>query len=271
MPRLRIPHQALTAWAITIAVLAALVIGPIPAARALEGRLQFSTDGTTWTAALPRSLFDGDVVLVPGGAVSTTLHIRSTAETPGVLSTALTNVRVSDENAGKYFGVSATSDAGTGIDGTGAGLARSAVTELGTHTPIGSPLTLAPGQSAQFTLTIDLELRLDGTGAQNSDIGLDLAITFTDAAGRGEGEAAPGGTDEGGTDPQVIPALPALGDESGAEVLPIAADPAASSSPADRGFLAITGIARSLILATVVITLLGALLLGASRRSTVRS
>ena len=266
---------------VAIAMVAAVMLGPAPSAHALDTPLEFSTDGTTWTSAPPASLFDNGVVLVPGGSVSSTLHMRSTAPTPGVLVAALTNVMISDESAGKYFGVRATSDAGTGVDGAGVGLGRTAVTDLEEFTPIGPRLTLAPGQSAQFTLTVDLDLRPGGTGAQNSAIALDLALSFTDAAAVPGGGGLPGGQDgEGLNAPQLIPALPAPGgqhpsagtDGAGGAASGAAADPAASSeTSADRGALAVTGIARSAIIVAAVLTALGALLVAISRRTRDRS
>ena len=280
-------RPALAAWAMVLAVVSAVMLGPAPSAHALDTPLEFSTDGTTWTSVPPASLFDNGVVLVPGGSVSSTLHMRSTAQTPGVLVAALTNVRVSDESAEKYFGVRATSDAGTGVDGAGVGLGRTAVTDLEEFTPIGPRLTLAPGQSAQFTLTVDLDLRPGGTGAQNSAIALDLALSFTEAAAvPGGGDGLPGGQDgEGLNPPQLIPALPAPGgqhpsagtdgagtDGAGGAASGAAADPAASSeTSADRGALAVTGIARSAIIVAAVLTALGALLVAISRRTRDRS
>lgn len=270
-------RPVLAGWAMVIAMVAALLLGPVPAAHAMDGRLQFSTDGTTWTSSPPESLFHSGVVLVPGGSVSSTLYLRSTAQTPGVLSAALTNVRVSDESAEKYFGVRATSDAGTGIVGAGAGLDRTAVADLEEYTRIGSLLTLVPGQSAQFTLTIDLDLRPYGTGAQNSSIGLDLALSFTDAsAAPGGQDGLPGGTDDGEPDPpQVIPALRAPEDQqpsgpSNAAPPSTDADVDAGAG-ADRGALALTGIARSAIITAFTLTLLGALLLSISRHRGDRS
>lgn len=258
---------------VVIAMVAALLLGPVPAAHAVDDRLQFSTDGTTWTSAPPESLFHSGVVLVPGGSVSSTLYVRSTAQTPGVLSAGLTNVRVSDESAEKYFGVRATADIGTGTDGAGAGLDRTAVSDLEEYTRIGLPLTLAPGQGAQFTLAIDLDLRPDGTEAQNSAIGLDLALSFTDAsAASGNGGGPSGEAGDGELNPpQIIPAMPASGEQDphGALDAPAAAAPAAETAP-DRGALAVTGFARSLVTAATVTTLLGALLLGISRRRAVR-
>lgn len=291
MSLVRRGHLPVTLGALIAAVVAAVLLGPAPSAHALDGRLEFSQDGTTWVSTSPEALFDGDVVLVPGSSATATLHVRSTAETPGVLATALTNVRTSDEAAEEYFGVQASTDAGTGADGTGVGLERTRVADLGEHTLVGPVLTLEPGQSAQFTLTIDLDLRPDGTGAQNSAIGLDLAISFTDVAGAGDGGGGhddgldgaldggkagmPGGESPGGehgevlNPPQIIPAFPAGAEPplpGASSAPPTAVDPGAPA----RGFLAITGIARSAIITGIAVTLLGGLLLVASRRGSER-
>lgn len=258
---------------------ALLLLGPAPAAQALEERLEFSRDGVTWASVPPEALFERSVVLVPGGSATAALHVRSTAETPGVLAASVTNVRTTGPEAEEYFGLQARTDTGTGNEGAGVGLDRTRVADLAEHTLLGAPFTLESGQSAAFTLTIDLDLRPGGTGAQNSAIGLDLAISFTDAAATGGGPGA-GAEDE---PPMSLPVLPPGENgpqEGGASSAPARAGAPDGSviAPTEReragaegadgaypGFLAVTGIARSTIVAAVALPLVGAVLMLASR------
>lgn len=267
------------ALTVVIALAALLFAGPAPAAHADTGRLEFSRDGITWAAAPPEALFRDGLVLVPGTSADATVHIRSTAETAGVLRTSVTNIRTSDEDAEEYFGISSVTDTRTGADGAATGLERTRVADLAELTPLGAPQRLEPGQSVTFTLTINLDLQTGAAGAQNSAIGLDLAVSFTDsAAGGGAG---------GAVEPALIlPVLPpAEGGERpvGQNPVPTAGEPreGALTEPAPagtealdgtgRGTLAITGITRSAIVAAITFTVLGGLLLLASRATRRRS
>lgn len=278
-----------------LAALAVLVISllaaPVMPAHALGSPLRFSTDGVTWTSVPPEALFTDDVVLVPGGSTTATLHLRSAAPTRGALDIATTNVRASDPEAAEAFGIEVAAEAETDTGGTGDGLPRTRFADLTENTPVSPTVTLEPGQSASFTLTIDLGEETSGTAAQNSAIGLDLAIGFRDAAAGG-GEGPHGTPDSGTAPPQVIHVLPPGENlppgRGGNPVQPPAAEPAESAGtqgpsadpaatvrnqgqPADdppasgRGLLAITGIARGAIVTALAVTALGGLLLLISR------
>jgi hypothetical protein len=249
-----------------------LLFAAVPSARADESPLEYSTDGITWTSTPQAALFDTDLVMVPGGSTSVTLHLRSNAPSTGVLDLALTNVRVSGQEAAEAFGVSATTDGGTGVDAAGVVLPRTAFGELGERTRVGPPLELEPGQSARLTLTIDLAADPGGTGAQNSSIGLDLSIVLQDASA--VGGAGPG-TGQEGPGELVIPAFPSADGDRDGQSSPTGTAPTAGQtatagtdgSDADgRGLLAVTGIARSMIIVALVMTLCGGLLLLIGRR-----
>lgn len=238
-----------------------LALAAIAPGYAEQRPLEFSDDGVHWTAAPPTALFGDDVVLVPGSSATAALHLRNIASSPGTLDVSLTNVQISTEEAGQAFGLATLTDAGTGVEGAVIGLPRTRFSDLTNATPIGPPVTLDPGQSARFLLTIDLESLPDGAHAQSTAISLDVAITFRDATTT-EGS----GSEPGHTAPTVV--LPV-----------VAADPTQVPAPATErlttskatgsdsaGFLALTGFTRTvfLVAATGMVTV-GFLLLLAAR------
>lgn len=247
-----------------------LLLAPVPAARADTRLLEFSRDGLTWSSTPQEALFDADLVMAPGASTRATLHLRSLAPSAGVLELALTDVRASGEDAGRAFWVAASATAvasTTGLDAAAGGLSRTRVGDLAERTPVGPRIELAPGQSARLTLTIGFAGVPEGTGARRSSIGLGVSIVFQDAraaAGAGPGRApAPGASVPWTTDAQVVPAFPAPGDRPGH------AEPAGAAAPPTgegRALLALTGIARSLIIAAVAVTLCGGLLMLLARR-----
>ena len=253
-----------------------LLLAPMSSARAdEEAPLEFSTDGVTWTSTLEGALFDSDLVLVPGGSASTTLHLRSNAPGPGVLDVAITNVEVSSEQAARAFELSTVLDPESAVTRTHVGLPLTPLAEFGERTRVGPPLEIAPGESAMFTLTIHLAADLGGTEAQNSTVGLDLSILFEDANAAG-GDAQ--GGEQSWPEEQVIPAFPEGEQDAPSErpEHPVAQVPAGQDPTAEgpgpvttvRDLLAVTGISRGLIYTASGLILLGALfvLLGRRRR-----
>lgn len=245
-------------WDVVTILLLTLVLtlAAIAPGYADDRPLEFSDDGVHWTSAPPAALFGDDVVLVPGGSATATLHLRSIATSPGILDVSLTNVQVSTVEAGQAFGLAALTDAGTGRDGAGVGLPRTRFADLTDTMPIGPPVTLDPGQSAQFALTIDLESLPDGADAQSTAISLDVAITFRDATAT---------DDAGSTSPPMV--LPVLGPDpeqaSAPEHLATNEAPGIESA----GFLAVTGFARTVVLVAATGMIVGGfLLLLAARR-----
>lgn len=267
--------RALALAIIGVAMATALILVAPTGGHAHGGPLEFSTDGTSWSSRAPDALFESGVLLVPGDSATATLHVRSAAGTTGVLEVRLVEVWSAGPDSAEHFGVSAVVDAGTGVDVSGAALARTSVAELATRTGACRQVTLAPGQSIEMALVIDLEPDPGGTGGRNGSVNLRLAVTFQDAG-------AVGG-DAGGTTPipVTIPLSP-LGDDeqpssgpgTGRETggstqiptdAPLSADDT-GPAPGLPGLLARTGMdLRGMILATLV-TIVGGSLLSAARR-----
>lgn len=164
---------------------AALLLVPIPSANAVDDQLQVSLDGTTWASALPETLFEDDIVLVPGGSASAHLHLRSAAPSAGLLDLGLTNVLVSGADAEKFFGLTIDVSGDVGGDNANAGLSRTRFADLHEGSHLGAPLRLVPGQSITLTVTIDLDDRAGGNRSQDAAIALDLAVFFVDSLAAG--------------------------------------------------------------------------------------
>jgi hypothetical protein len=253
---------------LTASAAALLLITMAPVAGAQDHRLEFSLDGTTWGTTLPRSILDGTTVLVPGESVTGTLHVRSTSATVGVLETSLTNIYASDSAAAQHFGVTVESEIAE--EGIHSGLPRTRIADLTENVAVGTPLRLEPGASARISLTIDLAQDTGGSGAQKSTIGLDLALSVTDARAFSD---RPDADASAGSPPQVIPALPApeQGPSASPDV-PFAPQPAGPQAPgasgdASNGSLAVTGTeVLGLALAGFIAAVLGTMLIIIGRR-----
>lgn len=263
-----------------IRFVAALCVVPLlalhaPTAEAAGGHLEFSLDGRSWTATPPTSLFEQQMMLVPGASSTTILHLRSTAGTSGLLFLAIDEVRFSDVQSAHHFELTAETAAGIGLD-------QRRFAELDRNC-VGSPQRIAPGQQTAVTLTISLDARTSGTDAQMGWVDFALAVGFVDAAAQSSGE---NGEDSCGpvSDFQV-PALPPVdpaADDDAA--IPAAHGPSAAEDPATKdaaartpgraapreqhGLLAITGTDLWTVgLFGVGMLAAGSLLLGARRRA----
>lgn len=187
-----------------------LSVALMPLAAADGDRLEVSLDGASWSSTLPDALFEDDVVLVPGQSATAQLHLRSTAPTTGALELALTNLSASDRWAAQSFGLRVELGGARRGDALGSALPRTRVDELEEGTRLGRPVLLETGEAVTLTVTIDLDEHTTGDRAQNSTIGLDLEITFSDAhaIGAGEsGEDARSGHSRESTPPRVLPIL----------------------------------------------------------------
>ena len=235
-----------------IALAALVVAGLVPPANAADDNLEVSLDGASWSSALPDALFEDDIVLVPGQSATTQLHLRSTAPTTGALELALTGLSASDRWAAQSFGLRVELGGARGGDARGVGLPRTRVDDLEEGARLGRPVPLEPGEVVTLTATIDLDEHTTGDRAQNSTIGLDLEITFSDAHAIGAGESGEdvrSGHSRGSTAPRVLPILgagestphpvPHPGVEHAGERAALH-DPRTSSR--DRGLLPVTDI-----------------------------
>lgn len=134
-------------WDVLTVLLLTLVLAlaSIMPSHADERPLEFSLDGVHWTSAPSAALFGEDVVLVPGGSATATLHLRSIASSPGMLDVSLTNVQISTADAGRAFGLAVLTEAGAGVEGVGVGLPWTRFADLTDSTPLGPPVRLDPG------------------------------------------------------------------------------------------------------------------------------
>lgn len=244
-------HRPVALLLLLLLLSGGLILAAAPPGRAESSPLEFSQDGVHWTSRTPTALFRDDVVLAPGGSTTATLHLRSTAPSPGLLELSLTNVRFSAEEAGHAFGVEVRTDPGRGAGDAGAGLPRTRLADLTEGTPVGPPLRLAPGQTARVLVTIDLAPTTESAGAQSTAVGLDLALGFRDAVA--------GGADD---ESSAAPSSPAV-------TIPATAAPGQEASAPSPGPLAVTGFTRTVVgVVAIGLIVAGLLLLVLGRRGT---
>ncbi|GAA3662328.1 hypothetical protein [Microbacterium marinilacus] len=200
----------------------------VPATVTDEG-LQFSADGTVWSATAPAALFDEGLALVPGESRTAALHVRNAHDAAATLTVSVVDV-VADTADGFSL---------TAGQATGAGLSRTPLGELQGCTALIGPRVLQPGETATVEVTVDLDAALSGDQGQGSRASFALRVALADAAA---GTGAAGGCSGGGVD---IPGQPEV---PGAAATPVPTEPADAA-----GGLATTGGAVSL--AAVVIGL----------------
>lgn len=151
-----------------------LLLGSAPAQAAPE-QLEFSSDGTAWSAAPPAALYSDGIRLVPGGVTTATIWVRNGAADSGILVAAIAGVEASSADAAWGFGITASDDAG-------AGMPRTAVEAVADCTQVVAPRVLAPGEALAITVAVDLSAAVTGDRAQNDHVSFDLRIGLTDAA-----------------------------------------------------------------------------------------
>jgi LPXTG-motif cell wall-anchored protein len=262
---------------LTAAAAALLLLAHTSTATAQPGLLEFSRDGSTWTTAPSSPLFDRDVVLVPGGSATATLHLRSTAPTAGELSLALAEVTASDEWAAQSFALQIDVAVREGEGTLDGGLPRTRFSDLEEGSRLGSPVHLAPGEDVTLTVTIALDGHAAGNRSQNSAIDLDLRVGLTEALASGGSEPHEGASTGHGSKESTAQVIPVLGTGNstghvdqqattghGAEPSVVEGASTPSQGP---GLLAVTGAAaQGMALAALAALLLGLVMLLISRR-----
>lgn len=271
------------------AAAATVLAAAAPAASADTGVMEYSEDGVVWATTPPVSLFEDDIVLVPGASTTETLHLRSAAETPGVLQLSFLNAAASTDAAAEAFGVIIVERSG---EGDQVAPERYSIAELSAADMTTSRIRIDPGETVEISVTVDIDAEVTDSVAQHTAVDLDLAVRIADAAGVVDGEGpseqdpGPGGDDVDATPPEaIISVLPsddagdagpgAPGTDTGAGTALAAStgqDGTALVTPEAwrpwPGDLAKTGIQRGLFLLTGTVLAMGVLfvVLGRSRR-----
>ncbi|MGO1399572.1 MAG: hypothetical protein ACTHVO_14350 [Brevibacterium yomogidense] len=242
------------------AAVATVLIAPAPAASADTGPMEYSEDGVLWATTPPASLFEDDIVLVPGASATETVHLRSLAETPGILQLSVLNVAASTDAAAEAFGVIIVESSG---DGAHIAPERYSIAELSAADVTTSGIRIDPGETVEISVTVDIDAEVTDSVAQHTAVDLDLALRVIDAAGGGEESsehAARPAAPETDTGARTAPAA-STGQGGTAFAAPEAGHPRS-------GDLAMTGIQRGLFLLTGTVLAMGVLfaVLGRIRR-----
>lgn len=155
------------------ALAAAILAGASPASAAPVDGLEFSTDGTSWSAEPPAALYDAGIRWVPGDSRSTTVHVRNTHGTPVQFVAVLDGFTWSSPDAATAFLIS-------GSDGRSGALAPTTIRTLPRCTELVVPRTLAAAEEYAFTVTTAFDPQTTGTTAQNSDVGFRVLLAATE-------------------------------------------------------------------------------------------
>lgn len=163
----------------------------LPAAPVLAvAPLEYSSDGVTWSATPPASLFPA-MTIVPGDSRRVTLYLRSTRAVDAVLTLALRDATASDP-------VFENGLALEGNDDSGAGLPPTPFARIADCTPAVPPRTVSPGEVVPVTFDLAMSPALRDAQAQNAWLRFELVIGLADpdapvdAAGCPIGSVVPG-------------------------------------------------------------------------------
>lgn len=179
-----------TFGAIVLSLLTAGVLAlgtAAPASATSASFLQFSTNGTSWSASPPSSLFQGTVRLSPGDSKSVTVYVRSTRSDSTTMSAAITRLATSDPSFRAMVTIGAA-------DGTGSGWAKPAST-LSTCQSIFTKVHVEAYQVVPITLTLTMSPTIERAQEQGSWIRFALLLGLSDAGA----PSGPGGCPASGT------------------------------------------------------------------------
>lgn len=177
--------------ALAAAATAVLVAVPLQPAVAAADGLEFSRDAISWQTTAPASVFEGDVVLAPGGAQTATWYIRNGHGERARISAVITDVTWSSALAAEMFELAAK-------DGTGGGFAAQPIGTIGACTAAIEDRILQPGEIVGVTVTVGIPASISGTTGFDESMGFALALSLADVT-------APVGADGCPVDPLVIP------------------------------------------------------------------
>lgn len=196
LARIRVVGIALTA-----SVIAVMVPAPAAAVSDQAGEIQVSTDGVTFGAQYPGSLFDSIAHLVPGDADNEVFYLRNSGNAPGYLRLTLRDVTSTDSDFAHALTVAASTPGITGEP-----------VVAGSVDPCWVLLDrqrLEPGERVGVTTTLALG-NLDGQAGQGATAGMVIRVSLSDSS---TGALSPTDCEGGGTDVSVL--RPASGNRPG--------------------------------------------------------
>lgn len=162
-----------------VVALVAMMLPSLPAVAApanhLDG-LEFSRDGTTWSAEPPAELFDDWLVEASGDSRSTTVHVRNARTGVVRIATAVSSLVWSHPDAAEAFRLSSS-------DQHGPGIVAAPIGSIARCTPLVPTRVLATGDILTIELAVDLAPDARGTAVQNASVGFDMLIALAEHPG----------------------------------------------------------------------------------------
>lgn len=156
-----------------VAGLALALLAP-SVAIAAAGGMQYSTDGgSTWSSNAPAVWFTGVGRLVPGDTVSQTVQMRSTRTEPTLFQFSVNGASIADPMLKSGLTLKAR-------DASGAGLANTAVNNLGQCDALVPNRVLRAGDVVPVTLTLQVSPDLVERQGQNSVGSFQMAVNLSD-------------------------------------------------------------------------------------------
>ncbi|BDI23058.1 hypothetical protein [Herbiconiux sp. L3-i23] len=171
----------MAATGIAIAGLVASLVAPVTAANAAEEPLLLSSDGVSWSASLHGGLFSEGITLIPGGAYSDVLWVKSTVAGDHEISASLCDATASSPAFADSLSLTATTQAG----------AEAAPARFTAAPASGSCIDLLPaealrtGMALPITLTLRMAADVVNLGTVDSSAGFSVGLTLQDSIGGG--------------------------------------------------------------------------------------
>jgi hypothetical protein len=173
---------------LSVATAAILTLGiAAPASAAKASSLEYSANGTSWSAAAPSSLFQSGLRLSPGDSKSITIYLRSTRTSPTAMSAAITQLATSNPGFRAVVTIGAAG-------GSGHGWSKPA-SALSTCHPIFTNVPVTANQVVPVTVTLTLSHTIAGAQEQGSWIRFALLLGLSDVGAA----MGPGGCPSSGT------------------------------------------------------------------------
>lgn len=183
--------------ALAVLALAAVLIGPAPAAGAADGGLLVSQDGVTFDSVMPGPLFPAGLRVVPLDTITEGLWVRNDGPVAGRLQVQLVDAGTSDADLGRALSLGVVA-----ADGRGDPTPRT-IAEAGDCTILNDGIRLEPGETVALRAEATLA-DLDGRRGQGAVAVFGFKLVITDAA-----VADPDTTDcDAGDDDVDVPGTP---------------------------------------------------------------
>ena len=170
------------AASVAVAAIVGALVAPVGPAAAAPLPLEYSADGTSWSATPLMSVFPSGMRIVPGDEISSTIYLRTTRTAPTELSVVLTGLIVDDPALANNMVLGSTPNMGFG-------LARTAFNRIRTCTPVLTRTAVAAYQVVALTVTVGLSADLPARVAANANAHFNLVIGMSDT---GVGAPVPG-------------------------------------------------------------------------------